>query len=335
MENLLMIRELIQDIDSASKGMSVNYSQADMETKLKEQMVELFGKENPTSMEVARNTNGGAFFAILEEFVGNANRTALEARFPYARLVTVDWGDKMTFEMENSDLYDVITTSVGNSNIRRQRLDNNYITIDTIPYGIKIFENFKRFMSGKTNWANAIGKVSQSYVKHVQTLIVSALYASTPVNSNAIFNVNDAGGFILASVYTMVDHVQAENMGMEVVIMGTRQALKALTPIIATEQANLDMYQNGYYTTAEGYKLVVVDQMHVGNTFNFLLSNKQLMVVPMDLQNGLVTIVQEGTPIITNKGMGDTVDMSVEYMLYTETGVGIATGRRFGKYTWA
>jgi hypothetical protein len=132
----------------------------------------------------------------------------------------------------------------------------------------------------------------------------------------------------------MVDHVQAENIGSEVVIMGTRQALRKLAPVIATDEANRDMYQNGFYTTAEGYKLIPVDQMHVKNTYTFLLSNKQLMVVPMNLTNGFVKVLQEGTPIITNKALGENADGSVEYMYYSEMGVAVVTGTKFGKYTW-
>jgi len=334
MENLQVIRELMSDIDKASKGMSVKYSQADMEDKLREQMVAIFGKTNPTILEVERNPLGGTFFTLLEEFVGNANMTALAERFPYARVVNVNWGDQMTFEIENADLYDTITVASGNFNVRRQRLENGLVTIPTKAYGIKIFENFKRFLSGKVNWTAMISKVSTSYIKHVQELIMTAIYASTPVSGSAIYNVNDAGGFNKDNVYEMVDHVQAENMGVEVIIMGTRLALKNMTPVIATDEANREMHQNGVYTTAEGYKLVLVDQMHVKNTDTFLLSNKQLMVAPMDVINGLVTIVQEGTPIITNKSIGENNDNSVEYMLYTETGVGIATGRKYGKYTF-
>lgn len=334
MDNLNVIRELMSDIDKASKGMSVKYAQADMEDKLREQMLTIFGKANPTILEVERNPMGGMFFTLLEEFVGNANMTALQERFPYARIVNVNWGDQMTFEIENSDLFDTVTIASGNFNVRRQRLENGFVTIPTKAYGIKIFENFKRFLSGKVDWTAMISKVSASYIKHIQELIMTAIYSSTPVNGNAVYNVNDAGGFDKDNVYTMVDHVQAENMGMEVVIMGTRIALKNMTPAIATDEANRDMYQNGFYTTAEGYRLLVVDQMHVKNTDTFLLSNKQYMVVPMDIVNGLVTIVQEGTPIITNKSIGENNDNSVEYMLYTETGVGIATGRKYGKYTW-
>ena len=334
MENLQAIRDLIGEIESASMGMSTKYAQNDMEQKLREEVKVLFGKENPSMIEVERNPNAGAFFAIIEEFIANRNASMLAERFPYAEVKNVAWGDSPKFEIENSDLFDVVTTASGNFNIRRQRLDNGFVTVPTKAYGIKIFENFKRFLSGRTNWSAMVTKVSDSYVKHVQELIMSAIYASTPVNSNATFNVNDAGGFAIQSVIDMVDHVQAENIGSEVVIMGTRQALRKLAPVISTDEANKDMYQNGFYTTAEGYKLIPVDQMHVKNTFTFLLSNKQLMVVPMSLTNGFVKVLQEGTPIITNKALGENADGSVEYMYYSEIGVAVVTGVRFGKYTW-
>lgn len=334
MDNLQVIRELMVDIDSASKGMSTKYAQADLEGKLREQIVELFGKANPTIMEIKRNPNGGAFFTLMEEFVGNRNASMLAERFPYARVVNVAWGDAMTFEIENADLFDTVTIASGNFEVRRQRLENGFVTIPTKAYGIKIFENFKRFLSGKVNWTAMITKVSESYMKHVQELIMTALYNSTPVNSNAVFNVNDAGGFAIQSVIDMEDHVQAENQGMEIVIMGTRQALRKLAPVIATDEANREMHQTGFYTTSEGYKLLPIDQMHVKNTFTFLLSNKELLIVPMDAANGLVTVVQEGTPLIMESQIGDNKDGSVDYMMYTETGVGIATGRRYGKYTW-
>ena len=69
MDNLQVIRELMVDIDSASKGMSTKYAQADLEGKLREQIVEMFGKPNPTILEIKRNPNGGAFFTLMEEFV--------------------------------------------------------------------------------------------------------------------------------------------------------------------------------------------------------------------------------------------------------------------------
>ena len=332
-ENMVIIKDLLVEIDSASKGMSTKYAQADMETQLREQLVKTFGKANPSYIEVARNSQSGEFFAILEETLGDATSQALTIAMPFAEIKNVGWGDSPRFEIENSDFFDVVTIATGNGNIRRQRLENDFITIPTIAYGIKIFDNFKRFLAGRVDWSKMIAKVSASYVKHMRELTWSALYASTPVNGNAIFNVNDAGGFDIESTYTMAEHVQAENMNSDIVFMGTRQALRDMAPIIATPEAQKDLYEMGYYKTAEGYNLVPVDQMHVKNTFDFLLSNKQIMVLPADV-GSIVKILEEGTPIITDKAIGENADMSVEHMFYVEAGVAVVTGRKYGKYTW-
>lgn len=327
-----IIRELIVEIDSASKGVATKYAQSDMESKLRAQMVEVFGKENPSYIEVSRNPNAGAFFAILEEFIGTSASVSLAEAIPYAEFRNVAWGDSITFEIENSDLFDVVTIANGNGNIRRQRIENGVVTVSTKAYGIKIFDNFKRFLAGRVNWSTMVSKVTASYVKHVKELVFTALYAAAPVNGNAAFNVNDGGAFAIQSVLDIVDHVQAETQS-DVAIVGTRQALRKLAPVIATDEANRDMYQNGFYTTAEGYKLIPIDQMHVKNTFTFLLSNKTLLIVPMD-STGFVKVVEEGTPLITDKAIGENADMSVEYMFYREVGVAVVTGSKYGKYTW-
>jgi len=332
-ENMKVIRDLMVDIDSASKGMSTKFSQDALEATLRAEIVKVFGKENPSLIEVKRNPNSGAFFEVMEEFIGNAGTAALQLAIPFAEFKSIGWGDENRFEIENADLFDVITLAKGNANIRRQRLENGYMSIPTEAKGIKIFENFKRFLSGRVNWVAMVQKVTASYVKHVQELVYTAFYASTPVNSNAKFNVNEAGALDKDNVYEMVEHVQAENQNSDVIIMGTRLALKALTPVIVTEEANKQMHELGYYKTAEGYSLVVVDQMHVANTYEFLLSNKQFMVIPADL-GGLVKIMEEGTPLIIDTPIGKNADMSVEHMFYREVGVGIVTGRAYGKYTW-
>lgn len=332
-ENLLMIKDLVVEIDSASQGMSTKYSQTDMETKLRGQFVELFGKENPSYLEIARNPNAGKFFEIMEETLEDATSRALTAQLPFAEIRNTNWGDETRFYVENTDFFDVVTIATGNGNIRRQRLDGKYFTIKTEAKGIKIFDNFKRFLAGRVNWAQMIEKVANSYVKHVRELTWTALYSSAPVNGSSVFNINDGAGFNIESAYTLAEHVQAENSNSEVVFMGTRQALRNMAPIIATDEAQKDLYELGYYKTAEGYTLIPVDQMHVKNTFDFLLSNKQIMCIPADV-GAIVKILEEGTPIITDKGIQDTADMSIEHMFYKEVGVAVITGRKYGKYTW-
>jgi len=333
MNELVMIKELMEDINLASKGMSTKFSATELEVKLKEQIVALFGKDNPTYQDIKRNPNSGAFFALLEEYIGTAGSTLLAEMIPFAEIRNEAWGDDTVFEIENPELFDVVVVAKGNGNTRRQRIDNKFVRIEKDAVSIKIFDNFKRFLSGRVNWSAMIAKVAQSYAKDIQERVMTAFYNVAPVNGSAIFNVNDAGGFAIQSVRDMVDHVQAENQGAEIAIVGTRQALLKLAPVIATDEANRDLYEKGYYTTAEGYKLIPVRQMHTKNTFNFLLSNKQLMVIPMTDEK-MVKIAEEGTPIIEDMPLNVNGDMSKEYLFYREVGVGVVTGTKFGKYTW-
>jgi hypothetical protein len=333
-ENLVMIKELMEDINLASKGMSTKFDVADLELKLKEQIVALFGKDNPTYQDLKRNPNSNAFFAILEEYIGVAGSTQLQEVLSFAEIKNEAWGDDTRFEIENPELFDVVVVAKGNGNVRRQRIDTKFVTIPTEAVAIKIFDNFKRFLAGRVNWSAMITKVAQSYAKEIQERVMTALYSVAPVNGSAVFNVTDAGGFKIQSVRDMIDHVQAQNQNAEVAIIGTRQALLTLSPVISTDEANKDLYTNGYYTTAEGYRLIPVKQMHVKNTFNFLLSNKQLMVIPMTGEK-MVKIMEEGTPIIEDMPLNVNGDMSKEYLFYREVGVGVVSGTRFGKYQWS
>jgi hypothetical protein len=334
-ENIQVIRELIEDINSASQGMTTEFSQRDMEAKLREQFTALFGTANPSYQDLKRRpVEAAEFFALMEEFIATDASLKIQKELPWVDYRNTAWGDEAIFEIENGDLFDVAVIAKGNGNLRRQRLENGELRIPTEAVGVKIFENFKRFLSGRVNWAAMITKVSNSYVKYIRDRVYTAFYAVAPVNGSTVFNVNDAGGFNIESVYTLVDHVQAENQGADIVIIGTRQALRKMAPIVSTDEANRDLYEKGYYTSAEGYKLVPVDQAHVAGTFNFLLSNKQLMVAPMTTE-GMVKVVEEGTPIIEDMPLNAKGDMSKEFLYYREVGVAVVTGTKFGKYTFA
>jgi hypothetical protein len=332
-EQLKVIRDLMEDIHA---GASANFSAKDvseLEDKLRKVSFEIFGKENPTMLEIKRSPYAGQYFALVEGFIATYTREGLESALQFAEIRNIAWGDSPVWEIENSDLFDVVAVAKGNGNVRRQRIENGNMTLAVDAVAIKIFENYKRFLSGRTNWSGMIQRVGDSYIKEIKERVFTAFYGFAPVSGNATFNVNDAGGFAIQSVIDMVDHVQAENTGVEIVIAGTRQALRKLAPVISTDEANRDMYVNGVYTTAEGYKLMVIDQMHVKNGYTFKLSNKQLMVMPMTSEK-FVKILEEGNPIIAER-TNTWGDMSQEYMFYNEVGVGVITGTKMGKYTWS
>lgn len=330
-ENLTMIQELLEDIKASSMGASTKYSKVELEDKLREASILYFGKTNPSYKDM-RGSKGEAYFALLEEYIAERGSTLVRETLPFVDFRNEAWGDDTVFEIENRDLFNVMVVAKGNGNVLRQRIVNKTVVIEKDALVIKIFDNFKRFLAGRVNWVSMIEKVAQSYAKEIQERIMTAFYNTAPVNGNATFNKNDAGGFEVDTVRDLIDHVQAENQDSEVAIVGTRQALINFAPVIATDEANKDMYEKGYYTTAEGYKLIPVRQMHKKNTFDFLLDNKQVMVIPMT-DEPMVKVVEEGNPIITDRPLNEG-DMSKEYLFYTEVGVGVITGSRYGRYTW-
>ena len=332
-ENILAVQNLMSELTLASTGQTTKFSVVEMETKLKEAMVTLFGKEKVSPQDIEASPNRGLFYQFIAKAVAETGSNKIGKDFSWAEVIDTEWGDENVFYIENSKLYDVVTIAKGNGNVRRQRLEDSTLTVATEACAIKIFAPYKQWLAGRIDWSKMLTKIADSYSKHVKELTLLAFYGSTPVNGNAAFNRAIAGAFDEDIAYEIVDHVQAENQNSDVIIIGTRIALKQFAPLIATEQANKDMYENGVYTTAEGYNLVVVDQMHIKNTYDFLLSNKQVMIIPGDLGQ-IVKIVQEGSPIVASTPLGQNADMSVEHLFYREIGVAVVTGAYYGKLTW-
>jgi len=333
-ENILEIQGLIEELTLVSKGQSTKFSGEDMESKLRDKMSELFGVEKPDFLDIQASPNKGLFYKFVGVALGDVSSDNLAKALPFAEVIDTEWGDVNEFFIENVDLYDIVTVAKGNGNTRRQRLVDGRLVVPTEACSIKIYAPFKQFLAGRINWSKMLTKMSDSYIKHIRELTYLAFYNSTPVGGNSAFNVNIAGPFDIEKAYELVDHVQAENMDSNVVIVGSRQSLRKFTPIVSTEQANKDMYESGIYKSAEGYTLVALDQMHIKSTYNFLLSNKQVMIIPADL-GSIVKIVQEGKPIVTSNNIGDNADFSIEHMFYREVGVSVVTGAKYGKLTWA
>ncbi len=337
MENIQAIKELMYDIDNASKGKSANFSTVqDLDKAMQNALVEFFGSQDITTYQIATHPNRQAFYNVVTEFLRDTLPVSLTEAMPFMEQRNIAWGDEANFIVENPDLFQVVTTATGNGVVKRQRIEDGLVTVTTQAKAIRIFENFKRAISGRARWSEMIAKVRDSYIQYVKELVLTALYASTPVNASATFNVHDSGGFSMASLRTLRDNVQAGNQGADVYYVGTRTAVAELAPITgkASQEANDDFYKQGYYTTAEGDRVVPLSPLHKANTFDMLLSNKQIFVMPVGA-SGMVKHVTQGTPLFFNKEIGANADMSVEFLMYVEDGAAVVTTTRYGKYTWA
>lgn len=335
MNKFEILQDLIRDMDVAEKGMATKFSASEMEVALKNAITDIFGTDKITNKEL-RRPEAYKFFEIIETYIMARTSETLEKELQIAEYKNVGWGDKNEFILENPDLFDVLVTSVGNGNVRRQRIEDGSVSIATEPRIIRIFENFKRFMAGRTNWSAMIEKVAQSYVKSIKEEVWTALYGAVSAGGSTVYNVAELGGVVdTDNLDTLIDHVQAANNGADVLIMGTKAALRKLTGSTVAEIALEDVYKTGVYQFYNGVPLLPIAQMHKANSDTFLLDNEKVFVMPVG-SDKIVKIVEEGDAIIGNFSPEDNIrgDMSAEYVYYREVGVGVVTTTKFGVYSW-
>lgn len=335
MNKFEVLQDLIRDMGEAEKGMSTKFSAVEMESALRAAIVDIFGTDKITAKEL-RRPEAYKFFEVIETYIMNRTSETLEKELQIAEYKNVGWGDKNEFILENPELFDVLVTAVGNGNVRRQRIEDGSVSISTEPRIIRIFENFKRFMAGRTNWTLMIEKVAQSYVKSIKEEVWAALYGAVSAGGSTVYNVAEVGGAVdLDNLDELIDHVQAANNGVDVVLMGTKAALRKIVGTTVAEVAIEDVYKTGVYQFYNGTPMLPIAQMHLANSDTFALDNETVFVLPMGGEK-MVKIVEEGEAIIGNFRPEDNIrgDMSAEYVYYREVGVGIVTATKFGKYTW-
>lgn len=335
MNKFEVLQDLIRDMGEAEKGMATKFSAPEMESALKEAIVDIFGTDKITAKEL-RRPEAYKFFEIIESYIMARTSETLEKELQIAEYKNVAWGDKNEFILENPELFEVLVTAVGNGNVRRQRIEDGYVTLATEPRIIRIFENFKRFMAGRTNWTLMIEKVSQSYVKSIKEEVWAALYGAVSAGGSTVYNVAEVGGAVdTDNLDTLIDHVQAANNGADVAIMGTKAALRKIVGTSVAEIALEDVYKTGIYQFYNGVPLLPIAQMHAANSDTFLLDNEKVFVLPMGMDK-IVKIVEEGEAIIGTFKPEDNIrgDMSAEYVYYREVGIGVVTTTKFGVYSW-
>ncbi len=116
-------------------------------------------------------------FAILEEIIQETVHEGLtdvlEGFVEYRNLAL---GDTNEFIVPDNKYFRVATISDGNGNLRRQRMrDGQSYQVPVHIKGVKIYEEFVRWMAGRIDFLEMIRIVGESMVKEVKSEIYSAV----------------------------------------------------------------------------------------------------------------------------------------------------------------
>lgn len=293
--------------------------------------------------------NQQLLFDLIEEFVPNLLRTGWQENPFFNEFVetrNIDIGDKAIFYTEDETILTVSKVSGNHWDIDRQRLGKGTsYTVETSWYGIAVYSEYERLLTGAEDFATFVKKLYEAVDKFVNESIYQAMISASaqlPGGATGSGQWVKTGALTEAERDTFMQLIEDVQMatGMEVVIMGTKAALSKLEGIQKIDWVSEDMKVQrnttgriGYF---EGIRLVEIKQgFRLNDTTNRLVDDKQLLIMPVG-DNRFIKVINEGQPEMRQVNDNTThQDMTYDYRYMFKMGVAIQIGLLFGVYNIA
>ena len=334
-------------VDAARKDVK-EYSAQEANAKIVEKFKAALGiEETDRAPQIRRaiRANQGLVFSIIEETVEEMIITGwMNDPFfmEYVDTKNLALGDTNDFYVGDDSILSVSKVSGNHHNMIRQRLGaGRHFAVTTEWFGLKIYTDFERVLTGAEDWASFVLKVSEAVTRY----LYDALYASLRgAKENLGANWVKSGALDVANKSTLVKLCQDISMatGSEVTIFGARSALSSLSAMAdvnwAPNSVKEEYYRNGgVLGNWEGFKVAEIGQgLKRGATINsatveYMLDTDRLYIIPTDMANKFIKVVNEGdTQIaqVTDKDVNR--DMSYEYEVLYKMGINVILNTVFG-----
>jgi hypothetical protein len=318
-----------------AKGKVQNFSVDESNDTLRKAFADLFefSTDKNGKFEIDRKTfrkHKADIFEILEVIINETLQEGLKSQFDgFAEYRNLAWGDENKFVVpNNNDIFKVALISDGNGNLRRQRLrDGQEFSISLDTYGIKIGEDFHRFLAGRIQWADLMGLIAESFKRDLTLRIYNAVLDSYGKYNGTYHR---TGTLTEDQLVELAMHIKART-GEDVRVYGTKLALRKLAPAtgMITDEMRNQRNQTGYYSTIAGIDMYEIEQSHNYGTDEFAIDNNMILVLPSNADK-MVKIVNEGDAIIQDQQAGLSADMMQEYFICNRFGVSVITSKVFG-----
>ena len=319
-----MNRELMNEIiklgvDQINRVPVNNFSQADREVALRDKLHELTESRNGQFDVMAYNKNRYEVFEVIREIItqtianGDAEMSAFYNQFVEEE--HVELGNRKEFYIENDAYLTVAKVSGNNWDLDRQRADQgSTITVKTEAYAIKVFEYFKRFMTGRSSFEELVKKVDVSIRKFKDELVAEAFKVAI---NGLPANFSYTGSYAEDKIQNVLTHVSASNKGSEVILVGTKGALNKLQSITVANLSDAQKAEynaKGFLREYKGYVCAELPTLFKANSTNeFVFENDVIYVLPSQ-QAKPIHLITEGDPIVAETDeISDLKDMTKEF----------------------
>lgn len=344
-EKFANFSELLLD---AALGEVKDYSAKDANKKIVEKFRAALGIEptdRPQHVRRAIRANKDLVFTLIEETIEEIIITGwMENPFfmQFVESKNLALGDENDFYVEDDSILSVSKVSGNHHNMIRQKLGaGRHFSVAGEWFGLKIYSDFERVLTGAEDWAAFVSKVADAVNRYLYDALYAALRgAKDSLGANWV----KSGALETANKATLVKLCQEISMatGSDITIFGARTALSALTGMAdvnwVPEEVKKEYYKNGgILGNWEGFSVAEIGQgLKRGASINsasveYMLDTDRLYIIPTSVANKFIKLVNYGETQISQVTDKDTNrDMSYEYELLYKMGINVILNTVFG-----
>lgn len=345
MTDVALGREIYDDVNGRV------ISNAEANDRIYNFSLEIFGLEKNASKKDVRRAledHGKEFFRIIEDSVNVVISTGFGNEPWFTDLVeqkNINDDDRQDFLIENDGLLAVSKVGKSHHDLILQRISKGQrVTIPTELFAVKIGEDITKYILGQTSWAKMVQAISKAYIRLIQELVYAQLSVITGqlpaavVGSGALNPATNKDEFD-----GIIEKVSSANDGAEVIIMGTKLALKKITALADVNWGSKDqrdaMATTGTLGIYEGTRLVEIPQRYSNKSLADsakLMSDKKLYFFAVGSGDKPIKMIDQGDTRInevTDRGEGSgRWDDIMAYEVQRALGVGSVLGTVMGAW---
>lgn len=213
--------------------------------------------------------------------------------------------------------------------------------VHTKTYGIKVGKDIDMILLGRIDFTRLTDKISEAFVEKIKGMIFTEFYnaANKLPNPTQFKKSGTLSSSTKAAFDDLLENVQMANGGAEVVIVGTKTALKKLNDLSDVNWRAVSMKEDvarmGRLGTYEGTDLIEVPQRFALNDVTTkIIPNDKLLIFARG-QEKMIKFTDRGEIQIVEKGenKADLADDFRTYEVQREFGVGTVLTMYFGQWT--
>ena len=259
--------------------------------------------EKSTKAEIRRGIrrNQNLIFDLIEVVIDDALISGWQENPFFKEFVEVRnlaLHDKNEFYVPDDSVLSVMKVSGNHHDLLRQRLGaGKTFSVETSWYGIKVYAEFERLLTGLEDFSTLVGKITEAFDRYVNQALYETLIGIGTTLGSQWYKASVIDDTTKETLRTLVMDVSMAT-GSEVVIMGTYAALSKVYDLTNVSWASGDM-KNEKYTTGrfgywEGIRLVELKQgFKLNDTTQYLIANDVLFIMPVGIEP-MIKLVYEG-----------------------------------------